>query len=293
MRYKVTHRTTSTYEGPVTVGHYVARLTPRTLPFHHCPWHELVIRPQPVIQVQRSDAFGNLTSYFEIEGSHLELEVTSRCLIEVTPAPAGDPAASPAWETVREAARSERFGPASLAGEFLFASALIPLSPDYAAYALPSFPPGKPVLAGLIDLTERMFRDFKFDPAATDVATPVSKVFQLRRGVCQDFAQVMIACVRSLGLPARYVSGYLETLPPPGKPKLVGADASHAWVSVYCGEEFGWVDADPTNGILPTTRHLTLAWGRDFRDVSPLRGVTLGAGEHRLAVAVDVTPDSD
>ena len=142
------------------------------------------------------------------------------------------------------------------------------------------------------DLNRRIFEDFLFDPTATDVATPVSHVLEKRRGVCQDFAQVMIACIRSLGLPARYVSGYLETQPPPGQEKLIGADASHAWVSVFCGDAFGWIDADPTNNVLPSDRHVTVAWGRDFADVSPLRGVTLGAGQQFLQVAVDVLPES-
>ncbi len=125
------------------------------------------------------------------------------------------------------------------------------------------------------------------------MATPVDKALKQKRGVCQDFAQVMIACVRSMGLPARYVSGYLETMPPPGQVKMVGADASHAWISVFCGEQFGWMDADPTNNVLPSDRHITVAWGRDFRDVSPLHGVTIGAGEQRLQVAVDVLPEND
>ena len=181
-------------------------------------------------------------------------------------------------------------GGRGIPGVLCFASPLIPVDSVFAAYAKPSFPPGRPILEGVKDLNRRIFKDFAFDPTATDFATPVAKVLQQRRGVCQDFAQVMIACFRSLGLPARYVSGYLETLPPPGQPKLVGADASHAWVSVYCGDEVGWTDADPTNNVLPGSRHITLAWGRDFGDVSPLRGITIGAGEQVLQVSVDVLP---
>lgn len=137
---------------------------------------------------------------------------------------------------------------------------------------------------------KRIFREFRFDTRATDVATPVHDVLRNRAGVCQDFAHLMLACIRSIGLPARYISGYLETLPPPGKPKLTGADASHAWISLFCGDKHGWIDADPTNGIFPAQRHITVAWGRDFSDVSPLRGVTLGAGGQRLSVGVDVMP---
>jgi len=293
MRYKIIHRTTYTYESPVTVCHYTARLEPRALPFQECPWHELTIRPDPAQRAERADYFGNTSVYFEIESPHQKLEVIARSLVEVERMPAFDPALTPAWETVREGCRADILTPASSAGELAFSSALIPVGPAFADYARPSFPPRRPILEAVCDLNRRIHTDFIFDPAATDTTTPVEKVLQKRRGVCQDFAQVMIACLRSIGLPARYVSGYLETLPPPGKPRLVGADASHAWISVYCGETCGWMDADPTNNILPSERHITVAWGRDFSDVSPLRGVTIGAGEQRLQVAVDVMPESE
>jgi transglutaminase-like putative cysteine protease len=293
MRYYITHRTTSTYESPVTVCHYMARLMPRTLPMQQCPWHEITIHPKPSERAVREDYFGNATLYFEIEGAHQRLEVISSSLIENTSAPPPDPAHTPLWETIRDACRSDILTPASAAGEFTFCSALVPVDEKYAAYARLSFPAGRTVLEGVCDLNHRIHRDFVFDPTATDAATPVEKAFTQKRGVCQDFAQVMIACLRSIGLPARYVSGYLETTPPPGMTRLVGADASHAWVSVWCGDRHGWIDADPTNNILPSTRHITLAWGRDFADVSPLRGVTLGAGAQHLTVAVDVVPDLD
>lgn len=293
MRYSVTHRTTYRYESPVTVGHYTARLQPRTLPGQDCPWHDLRIQPRPSGSAKREDYFGNVCVYFEIEGSHQELQIVARNLIDVRPEPTPDPALTPAWEAVRDACRLDAFTPSTAAGEFAYASTLVPVGAPYAAYARPSFPAGRPILEGVIDLNRRIFRDFAFDPSATDHATPVSEVLVKRRGVCQDFAQVMIACLRSLGLPARYVSGYLETFPPPGQPKMIGADASHAWVSVFCGDAVGWMDADPTNDVLPSTRHLTLAWGRDFSDVSPLRGVTLGAGNQVLTVAVDVAPLDD
>ncbi len=194
---------------------------------------------------------------------------------------------------MREACCSDRFDAASAAQEFVFASPLIQPSAEFAAYALSSFTTARPVLEAACDLNHRIFTDFTFDPAATDVATQVEKAFRQRRGVCQDFAQIMIACLRSIGLPARYVSGYLETLPPPGQQKLIGADASHAWVSVWCGEEAGWVDVDPTNDLLPSSRHVTVAWGRDFPDVSPLRGVMQGAGKQKLRVFVDVQRESE
>lgn len=293
MRYRIIHRTTYTYDSPVTVCHYTARLEPRALPFQECPWHEMTIRPEPVKRSERTDYFGNTHVYFEIEGSHQKLEVIARSLVEVQRAIVVDATLSPPWETIRDACRSSRSNASSTAGELTYASPLIPVGPAFADYARASFTTKRPVLEAICDLNRRINEDFLFDPTATDHTTPVEEVIKKRRGVCQDFAQVMIASLRSLGIPTRYVSGYLETLPPPGKVKLVGADASHAWVSVYCGETIGWMDADPTNNILPSDRHITLAWGRDFSDVSPLRGVTIGTGEQRLKVAVDVLPESE
>lgn len=290
MKYRLIHRTKYTYEGAVTVSHHLARLAPRTLPGQRCPWHELEIQPVPVGRGVHVDAYGNTNSYFEIEGKHEALEVIARSLVEVFPTEHPDPRSTPPWESVRDACQLEKLTPGSEAGAFRFGSPMVPLGREFADYASAEFTPGRPVLEAVIALTTRIFKDFKFDPRATDVTTPVSEVMKKRAGVCQDFAHLMLACLRSLGVPARYVSGYLETRPPPGKPKLTGADASHAWVSVFCGEEAGWIDTDPTNDILPGERHITVAWGRDFSDVSPLRGVTLGAGGQRLAVAVDVIP---
>lgn len=295
MRYYITHRTTCTYESSVSVCHYMARLMPRSLPSQQCPWHEITITPKPSERAVREDYFGNVTVYFELEGAHQKLEVISSSLVEIVTAalPLPVPTATPPWEQVRDACRAATFNSASRAGEFVFASPLIIPAQRYADYAALSFAQNRPVLDAVCDLNHRIHRDFVFDPAATDAATPIDKAFKQRRGVCQDFAQVFIACLRSLHLPARYVSGYLETVPPAGKPRLVGADASHAWASVWCGEHAGWIDVDPTNDVLPSTRHITVAWGRDFSDVSPLRGVTLGAGAQKLTVAVDVVPDLD
>jgi transglutaminase-like putative cysteine protease len=171
--------------------------------------------------------------------------------------------------------------------EFLFDSALIPAGAELAAYARAAFPPGRPLLDAVLELTRRIHEDFTFDPEATTIATPLADVFTSRRGVCQDFARLEIACLRSLGLPARYVSGYLETVPPPGRSRLLGADASHAWLAVYCPES-GWIHVDPTNNLLPSCTHVTVAWGRDYNDVSPIHGVILGGGKHTLRVNVDV-----
>jgi transglutaminase-like putative cysteine protease len=172
--------------------------------------------------------------------------------------------------------------------EFVFTSPLAPRRADLADYARPAFPAQKPILAGALELCASIHSDFRFDKLATTVMTTVQDFFKIRRGVCQDFAQLMVACLRSLGLPARYVSGYLETLPPPGKPKLVGSDASHAWASVWCGADQGWIDLDPTNNAIPSEHHITTAWGRDYADVAPLRGVLVGGGGHKMTVSVDV-----
>lgn len=290
MRYHVAHRTLYTYESPVTVSHHRARLTPRALRHQRCPWHEIDIFPEPVVRSSRLDPSGNEVLYFEMAGAHTQLEVISRSYVEVMPPPRTDPQRTPAWDTLAQEAKGDGSRPLEPAWEYRYASRLVAPGPQFAAYARPSFPPGRPVLAAALDLNHRLFSEFAFDPTATDVATPVTEAFTKRRGVCQDFAHIFIACLRSLGLPARYVSGYLETKPPPGKPKLVGADASHAWVSLWCGSEIGWVDLDPTNDLLPSERHITLGWGRDFADVSPLRGTTWGAGEQWLLVGVDVTP---
>jgi transglutaminase-like putative cysteine protease len=290
MRYRVTHRTRYRYASPVVVSHHLAHLAPRSLPGQCCPWHRLEIQPEPVARSTFSDPFGNLSTYFEIEKPHDEMLVAAASLVEVRPATPPAPAATPPWEEIRDACDGTALDPASAAGLFRFPSPLVPPGPAFRAFAAPSFPPGRPVVAGLLDLIGRIFHEFRFDPRATDVATPVARVLELRAGVCQDFAHLALACLRSLGLPARYVSGYLETLPPPGVPKLVGADASHAWVAVYCGPRHGWIDADPTNNLLPGPRHITAAWGRDFSDVSPLRGVTWGSGEQSLETAVDVLP---
>lgn len=293
MKYRLIHRTNYTYEGAVTVSHHMARLAPRTLPGQSCPWHELEIKPAPVGRGVHVDSFGNETIYFEIEGKHESLEVISRSLVEVTSMKRAAPELTSPWESVRDACQLEKLTPGSEAGAFRFASPMVPLGPNFYDYAIRDFTPGRPILEAVLALTMRIYKDFKYDPKATEITTPVAEVLQKRAGVCQDFAHLMLACLRSLGLPARYVSGYLETAPPAGKPRLTGADASHAWVSVFCGDSVGWIDTDPTNNLLPSERHITIAWGRDFSDVSPLRGVTLGAGGQKLEVAVDVIPIFD
>lgn len=285
--YHVTHRTTYQYSEPVSISHHVLRLSPRATSRQHVIKAELQIEPAPVVLSQYTDRYSNTIHFLSIEGGHLELTINSISTVELFPAPTLTLEETTPWENVRDHCANHPLGDTLEAAEFTYESPLIQTRLDYLDYTTPSFPAECPILAATADLTHRIFQDFKFDPEATTVATPLQEVFSKRRGVCQDFAQFEIACLRSLGLPARYVSGYLETDPPPGKPRLIGADASHAWISVFC-PGVGWVDFDPTNNVIPTTRHITVAWGRDYSDACPIRGVILGGGRSQLTVAVDV-----
>jgi transglutaminase-like putative cysteine protease len=269
VRYEITHVTVYDYEDSVSVSHHVARLAPRAGDRQRIIAHDWDIDPRPAVMSDHVDYFGNTVTFFAVQGPHSRLTVTSRGRVEVADA-AAVPPSSPPWESARDLRAPE------LAGAFEFAldSPLVAAHRRYAAYAQPSFPADRPLLDAVADLTARINRDLRFEPGATSIATPLEQVFTSRRGVCQDFAHLQIACLRSLGLAARYVSGYLETAPPPDHPRLVGADASHAWVSVYVPGT-GWVDVDPTNNLVPA-------------DVSPIRGVILGGQEHESRVAVDV-----
>jgi transglutaminase-like putative cysteine protease len=295
-RYHVVHETTYGYESPVSVSRQLLHLAPRDCPWQSCLAHQISIDPEPTFWRSRFDHFGNPVRLFAIEAAHSRLTVRSESTIEVRPrlpaAPAATLADSPPWESV---CASLAYGatPVRLAANsFLFESPYVRVKHEFAAYARPCFTPRRPLLEAVQALMNLIHSEFEFDPEATTVSTPVLKILEDKRGVCQDFAHLMLACLRSLGLPARYVSGYLLTQPPPGQPRLVGADASHAWISLYCPQRDGetWIDFDPTNNLLPDTQHITLAWGRDFGDVSPLRGVILGGDEHELDVAVTVTP---
>jgi transglutaminase-like putative cysteine protease len=289
MKYKVTHTTIYNYTEAVPICHNEVHLTPREHRRQACLSHRLRIRPEPARIDTRIDAFGNHAGWFSIQEGHQRLAVTAHSQVQVAAPDVPDPSATPAWEEVRD-----RFAlgqpPWWLeARQFVYESPHVPLGDELRSYAQPSFPAGRPWLAGLLDLTQRIHREFQYDSAATTVNTPVADVLRLRRGVCQDFAHLEIACLRSLGLPARYVSGYLLTASPAGQPRLVGADASHAWLAAFC-PEVGWIDVDPTNNQIPGTRHITLAWGRDYSDVCPIKGVLVGGGQHRMRVAVDVVP---
>jgi transglutaminase-like putative cysteine protease len=289
VRYAISHKTVYQYNNVVSVSHHLMRLTPRELPHQHPVNHQLSAQPAPAVMDSHQDYFGNVVSFVTVEGPHRELTVHSQAQVDLAARSAVPPESTSAWEEVRQLCRGDVYNYAGDACEFCFASPLIPLRNEFGKFAASSFPAGKPVLEAAIDLMCRIHEDFEFDSQSTTVATPLEQVFRQRRGVCQDFAQLQIACLRALALPARYVSGYLETVPPPGKLKLVGADASHAWIQLWCGQA-GWIDLDPTNNLLPGERHITLAWGRDFADVSPVRGVLVGSGSHQLTVAVDVTP---
>jgi transglutaminase-like putative cysteine protease len=281
VRYDIVHTTEYDYSEPVAVSHHLTRLRPRDLPFQHAVEHVLDILPSPSARSTHDDYFGNSVTFFTMQGAHKRLTVQARTTVAVAAHEVPDAMSTPAWERVTDLARL-----APDVVEFVFPSGPEPTA-AIRQYAAASFPEGRPLLDAVVDLTGRIHADFTFDPEATTVATPLANVFQSRRGVCQDFARFEIACLRSLGIPARYVSGYLETLPPPGRPRLIGADASHAWLEVHC-PEFGWVAVDPTNDLLPSSTHVTLAWGRDYSDVSPIRGVILGGGQHGLTVRVDV-----
>jgi transglutaminase-like putative cysteine protease len=289
MIYKIVHRTTFKYKYPVSVGNHVACLKPRTLLHHQLTRSELRIQPLPATRTERVDYFGNVLCFFTVQEPHKELVVESQSEVIIEGNATPRPQQSLPWE---EAARllPDDHSPAGLeAYQFGFESPRIRIRPEFASYALQSFTPGRPMLDALLDLTARIHKEFRFDSKVTNVRTPTEEVFRKRRGVCQDFAHLQIACLRSLNIAARYVSGYLRTYPPPGQPRLVGADASHAWVSAYC-PGIGWLDMDPTNNVVPSNGHVTLAWGRDYSDVSPLRGLILGGGAHTLKVAVDMEP---
>jgi transglutaminase-like putative cysteine protease len=289
MKLKVVHKTTYHYGEPVTTSHHEARVTPRDTLNQRLSSHELSVTPAPEARRRRSDYFGNRAVHFSLSEPHRQLEVLAESVVDVTPLRPLVLEASPAWEGVRDRLRSDRKRDTLDAYAMTLESEHVAVVPALADYAARSFAPGRPVLEAVRDLIARIHVDFTYDPRATDVSTPLADVMRLRRGVCQDFAHLGIGCLRAQGLAARYVSGYLLTRPPPGKPKLVGADASHAWFAAFVPEH-GWVDFDPTNDLLPSDEHITVAFGRDFADVTPIRGVILGGGQHRLAVSVDVSP---
>ncbi|ESQ14118.1 MAG TPA: transglutaminase family protein [Chromatiaceae bacterium] len=291
MRYRISHVTRYTYGDPVSLCHSIAHLKPRETPFQQCNSSQVRVLPWPSVSREHRDIFGNQVNYFSIQQSHSALEVSAVSEVKVHHPWQPDLAQTPAWEQVRDQLTEKRDRANIAARIFTMPSPAIPQDASALDYAKLSFTPGRPILEAAYDLMNRIFAEFEYDPNFTTVATPLADALAHRRGVCQDFAHVGIACLRGLGLPARYVSGYLETLPPPGQPKLRGADASHAWFSVFVPgltQTGGWVDFDPTNDCLIHEQHVTTAVGRDYQDVTPVRGVFYGGGEHQLAVSVDV-----
>ncbi|PAW55806.1 transglutaminase [Pseudomonas moraviensis] len=290
--YQILHDTCYHYDSPVSLAQQLAHLWPRECAWQRCTEQQLLISPQPTTRRDELDVFGNPLTRLAFERPHDELQVNARLTVEVLARPLADFNQSPAWEQTRNALT---YSSQPLSAELLeacryrFQSPYVHLKRSFVEFSESCFPPGKPLLLGVQDLMQKIFSEFTFDAEATQVATPLVEVLERRRGVCQDFAHLMLACVRSRGLAARYISGYLLTQPPPGQPRLIGADASHAWVSVFCPVS-GWVDFDPTNNVQPALEHITLAWGRDFSDVSPLRGVILGGGSHDPEVRVTVMP---
>lgn len=290
MNYRVTHTTRYTYEAPVPICHNRAHLTPRDCPYQRMLASRLTITPKPIGRIeQRIDYFGNACSYFSILEMHSTLEVRVVSEVSIQPLLPPQPEHTPTWESVRDSTALTRTAGALDAYQFVFPSPFIRPSEEMAAYARPSFPPGQPVLVGAIDLMRRIHAEFSYDPAATTIATPLEEVLAQRRGVCQDFAQLQIGCLRALGIPARYVSGYILPVSSSGAQTMVGSQASHAWLAVYIGDA-GWVDLDPTNNLVPAEEHITLAWGRDYDEVSPMRGVVVGGGGQALSVDVRVVP---
>ncbi len=287
MNYAITHRTTYEYAAPVAVSHHVARLEPRQTAAQMPGDFSLKISPQPVLRKVRADYFGNHVCFFSVQETHRRLDVVASSRVRVHRQEPVSPDQSPPWEEVGKLFRDPVTPEVISPYQFFFDSPHVRASLTLADYARESFAAGKPLLDGALDLTRRIFEDFKYDSKATTIVTPLEEVLEKRRGVCQDFAHLSIACLRSLGLPARYVSGYLRTHPPEGKKKLVGADASHAWFSVFCPRN-GWRDFDPTNNLEVSEEHITVAYGRDFSDVSPVAGILTGGGEHEVKVSVDV-----
>lgn len=289
MNYRVTHTTEYLYSALVGLCRNEACLLPRNTKRQTCLSSHLQIVPEPADLRERLDAFGNRITHFAIQQPHKQLEVTAVSDISIT---ARDDeflslGNQLSWSAVRDHLQTERTRETLDALPYLFDSPMIKGSALLAEYARPSFVEPRPLVDAVTDLMERIFREFKYDPGFTTIATPLSEVLRNRRGVCQDFAHLGIGCLRTMGLAARYVSGYIETVPPPGQERLVGADASHAWFSVY-SPTAGWIDFDPTNNQLPAEQHISVSWGRDFSDVSPLKGVALGGGRHKVAVSVDV-----
>jgi transglutaminase-like putative cysteine protease len=285
--YSIVHTTEYKYSGSISLCHNIARLLPRNTETQVCKNAEISIVPRPDVLEEYEDFFGNKAIYFAIQQEHKRLHVTVRSEVikQAAVTTEFNWYSSTTWEEIKEILRT---GNEYLdEQQYITATPMTAFTDEIKAYTLESFLPGKTLYDAAFDLTRRIFKDFTFKHGFTTVTTPVDEVFKERKGVCQDFAHLAIACLRSLGLPARYVSGYVETVPPVGMDKLVGADASHAWFSVFI-PGMGWIDFDPTNNTIPAGQHITIGWGRDYADICPLKGVILSSGPHKLHVSVDV-----
>lgn len=289
MIYRVRHSTLYNYTKPVDLAAQLMHLRPLRTPWQTVIEEHLHHEPGNGRLVDRVDHFGNRVSWLFFDQAHTTLEVVSESVVDVQPQPYPEPERTPPWETVRDAALAGG-GDAWRASEFRFESPRVGLLPAARDYVAASFEPGRPIMAALVDLNDRMFRDFKFRSGVTTIATPIAQVLERREGVCQDFTHLMLSGLRGMGLPARYTSGYIRTRPPPGQVRRLGSDQSHAWVGGWLGPGHGWVGLDPTNGVLVGVEHVVLAVGRDFSDISPLRGMILGGGRHTLKVGVDLEP---
>lgn len=289
MILRVRHVTAYAYADRVELAAHMLHMRPRSLPHQRVLSCELTASAPVARRTDGKDHFGNAVTWLFLDSGHTAFEVASEAVVDLEAPRVPPPRATPAWEAVAAAARRPEGWQES---EFAYPSGMAPALPGARDFAALSFPPGRPVLEGLIDLVARIGRDFRFQRGVTTVSTPVDRVLQLRAGVCQDFAHLMIAGLRGLGLPARYVSGYVRTRPAPGMARMRGADQSHAWVGCWLGPEWGWIDLDPTNNLVVGDEHVTVGWGRDFADVSPLHGIILGGGAHSLRVSVDLEPEA-
>jgi transglutaminase-like putative cysteine protease len=288
MHHRVIHKTDYTYQVPVSLCHNIVRLIPRSTNKQFCKSSVIKIDPEPDVLIEYDDFYGNKLVYFTIEKEHKKLSVQVISAIEkLVPTNEPDPKYNQiTWEEVGRLTHT--LTPELIAiKQFIAATPMTTADDAIAAYAAVSFTPGRSFFEASRNLMNRIFTDFKFQSGFTTISTPLSLVMKEKKGVCQDFAHLAIACIRSMGLPARYVSGYIETIPPPGVEKLVGVDASHAWFSVYIPNS-GWVDFDPTNNLVPDNQHITIGWGRDYADITPLKGVIMSSGRHELKVSVDV-----
>lgn len=289
MFYRVSHGSTFHYTDPVSLSHHLLHLTPRVAANQTCRNSHILVDPAPAINNEDTDYFGNPINFLIIQQPHTTLNIKMVSEIEVRATTAPVSGKSEPWDQVRDRLKTDT-APESLdAYQYTYSSPFTTAGNPVQEYASASFPHGRPIIEGAKEFCERIFKDFIYDGSATDISTPVNDVLKNKRGVCQDFAHLQIAGMRQLGIPTRYVSGYIRTYPPEGQERLTGADASHAWLSVWCGKD-GWIDFDPTNNMIPGEEHITVAWGRDYGDVSPINGVIVGSGSHEVDVAVDVQP---